>query len=707
MKTIRIAVALLLILCFSCRKETVSNHNIRIVCDTDGMSVKSTLNSDVLYRINDLNLFIYDSGGTLVESYYQSGSSCVSAIFPDAEALYDVFVIANTGVVEAPVRESDMAGIIYKYTDYTTLKESGLPMAGLFKGYNPEKDSAITIRRLAALFEITFDNVSSKADYTIKSGRLCNCALDIYPFSEGTAATSVLQAGDEFSAEDISALNRGEPVVLYTLENEQGVLLPGNSDPKKKVPSSLPAENACLCTYLEVTADVHTATTSFTDAHFRVYLGEDLTTDFNVRRNRFHYLELDFESDMVEDDGWRTEADDPEIEGSISMSKRVAEVMDGIDDVIYIYPHSDNGKEMGIVLQADDSELESAALSYVTEKVVHDGRPAIAVYLSSEHPIDALNDYVTPPDALKVHFSVTSDESLHGEPTVTSSFEVNVYHEVFPIYLQSYPYGGYMDMYAYSNNPFGTAFSGNISYRMGQQTGGYNVKFDNVIPSRSGAFLGRYSTYGSAGTWIDVRMKPVINGVPVDMYMGESSKICFGPGTALSPGNMESVSDGVEWHVYEGGFPSLETNTGFFLMFNTINGSAFIINDSCSGWNNQNLYSFDKFTGCPFYFMNGGLQVVAYYAYNEEPRYLDDSARVGFEVVAYEPGRDLEFNAGTPYTSYYTVFGALMGIMTQFWGNTHIWMDWQSYDYHTCLTINGCSCWAGAASGMMGCSLRI
>ncbi len=697
---------IVLLLFASCSRTESYTHTLRVVCDPSESPSRSSFPGGAVGGISDLNLFVYDSGGTLVEEYYQSGSTRVSAVFPDEAAEYDIYAVANVGRLSAPRRESEIERLIYEYDGYGAIAEKGLPMAGELLGCSPLDAGPVMVRCIAARYSVSFDNNSAKAEYVIKDVCLCNVPADIYPFGEGTSARHVLPCGDRLDPDDISSLNRGSSVTLYALENLQGVLLPDNTDPARKTPSDLTAEQSSLCTYLEVTADVLTTTSRFQDVRFRAYLGDDLTTDFNVRRNRSYRLRLDFESDMVVDDGWRVDADPPSVEGSLALSKTVAEVIKGIDDVIYVYTSSANEEEMDIVLSADGEEISAAGLSYVTERTVHEGKPAVAVRFTTSHPIDALNDLVSAPDALKVRFTVSSAEAIQGVPVLSTAFLVNVYHEVFPILLRARTSYLYKDMYAYSNSPFKIPFSGSFECICGQDANGISSEFSNAVPSMEGAFIARYYSYSDKGTRIKLEMEPVIDGRICEMYMGECSTARFGPGDGLSPRNMHSVSDGDNWYKYSDGYPLMDTNEGFSLLFRSSKGAMFLIDKSCSGWNSQNLYSFEKFEGCPYYFINGGLQVIAYYAFDDDPKYLDDSARIGYQVIAYEPGRDLEYGTGS-YEIHYTTFGALMGIMKQFWGNTHVWMEWQNYDYYSYLTINGCSCWAGATSGVMGCTYGI
>ena len=179
--------------------------------------------------------------------------------------------------------------------------------------------------------------------------------------------------------------------------------------------------------------------------------------------------------------------------------------------------------------------------------------------------------------------------------------------------------------------------------------------------------------------------------------MGTGTKAYFGPGTSLSPGNTPDYSSNGAYDFNVTGSPSATSYSNFTADFRSSSGLNFYMSSSCTGWNRQDSYSLSSFSGVPFYFVNGGLTCFERVLYMDEPKYLNDSARVGVEVHAYEPGRDLGM-----FSRSITSFGFKIGTMTQFLGQSHTWQNWKSYDYGVYMTINGCSSWPGASYSSTG-----
>jgi len=668
-----------------------------LCCDNDSGS-KTGL-SESAFQLHDASVFVYD-GDRLVTDAYSSSGGKITVLFPDAAQKYDVFVLANTGKVKAPSSESELRSLILEIPDLTGLSSRGIPMVGMLEAHLPEAATKVKVKMLCSQVELSFNHSAHSADYTIKSVRLGNCAGTVYPFAEASAADETVPFGDSLTVEEIASLQQGGKVFLYAIENMQGVLLPFNDDPYQKTPSNLPSsEVASRCTYLDVTADVLTPAALYSDVHFRTYLGEDITSDFNLVRSRNYRYELEFESNMIEESLWRIDPSQPLVLGEYQLSKTEAMVIQGISDTVFVSPVSANGKKLDFNISVEGADADKRALTVVEKDVIRNGKAAKALVISTSCPIDGLNDYKEEPDVKLCRVSICSRETFENVPLLKAEVDVKVFHQVFPIFLKTVPSGTRCKMYAYSNNPFKIPFSGSILVRQGQNLTGTARYFNSVVPDRGGALLAEIPCY-EGGMAIFLKMKPRIAGKETDMYMGNLSTEYFGPGTDHAPANGgKFVSDDVYSMEY-----CKATNPeyrNYLARMSCSSGYVFSLDSVTPGWNCQDLYTLSNFSGKPFYFLNGGLQIYVASKTEDAPKYLDDSGRVGFTVFAFEPGRDLCLD--TKYGSKgYCTFGALLGVMTQFFGNKHRWLAWRAYEYGVYLSINGCSCWAGATKGSIG-----
>ena len=699
---------------------------------------KSAFSSSALTKVSNVNIYVY-RGGSLIDSKYFGSASGITMDFPSNTDTYNVYMLANVGQFTAPSSESALKDVVYSFTDYGGFESKGFPMANSFLGYKPGSQTSFKLKRLIGMYSITMEKSSTVVSYRIKSLQMRNCARDIYPF--GTApATKFLESGDYLSSSDIATLNAGGSVNIYFLENRQGELLPNNRDPKQKIPDNLPDRTvASHCTYLQMQADVTTATAHFDNIYYRVYLGQNMTTDFSIVRSTLYNLNLDFATNLIADEGWRIEPEDPDVIGAINLNKTEAGVIKGIDDIIYVTTQSANGSPVDFTVIPNASEASAAGLTYTTFKTTYHGKSATAIRFSTSMAIDGLNSYNEAPEnnCKKVNVKIQSKDTYNGVPTISKNVVVRAYHQVFPIYFKAKQEGSYWYLYAYSNNPlklgyqiaFNTNSGQNSSYvRSGSGRFQRYAIEDNFFDedadwsvedytlNRNGSkvgCLGATSEY-SGGMRLNITVTPITDGnfttpysndcfleypkfTSTTAYMGTGTKAYFGPGTSLSPGNTPDFSSNSDYNFNISGSPTATSYSGFSTDFLSSSGYNFIMSSSSTGWNRQDSYSLSSFAGVPFYFVNGGLTCFEREAFVDEPKYLNDNGRVGVEIHAYEPGRDLGmFSRNT------TSFGFKIGTMTQFLGNIHTWQNWKSYDYTVYMTINGCSSWPGASYSSTG-----
>ena len=276
-------------------------------------AVRSSVSPDES-ALEDLNLVIYDEG-TLYASCFFDNLSDVSLSL-DVGRIYDVYALANVGEVKPARNEEDFL------TDFC-LKINGveeldgcLPMASscvpvtVSVGMTPVR---IELVRLVSKVNFAVENDALEG-LRIESVRLCQSALKVFPFNnfggEGSKATASAETadGDYASEGDLDVLNTGGAVCFYTLENCQGVLLPDNDDPWRKVPESL-GEEAGLATYIEVGCRFDDAASCEGTVLYRFYLGKDDCSDFNVVRNSDVSVTLCLTEDGINRVSWKVEAD--------------------------------------------------------------------------------------------------------------------------------------------------------------------------------------------------------------------------------------------------------------------------------------------------------------------------------------------------------------------------------------------------------------
>ena len=291
------------------RVTGVQSEAVTVRCEvTAGTPTRSSIDADE-DALEDINLYAYCDGKLEAMLYTQSPEDIRMKLYKGRT--YNMYALANMGEVEAPVSEEDMKDHRYSVGSLREI-EGAFPMAWMKEGFTIEGSSpflGISLERLLARISFSIDR-SELDDFQVTAIKLRQGALGVYPFREESRAESASDVadGDWASASDLSTVNAGGEIAFYALENRQGVLMPGNSDPWSKTPDGIP-DNSELCTYLEMTSSYsgqyQGVTVSSDKVTYRFYLGEDNCTDFNVIRNKDVKINLKVTEDRIFDESWR------------------------------------------------------------------------------------------------------------------------------------------------------------------------------------------------------------------------------------------------------------------------------------------------------------------------------------------------------------------------------------------------------------------
>ena len=316
--------------------------------------------------ISNVNLYIYKAG-KLEWQLYQESSSPITVKLIEG-GCYSVYAIANTGQLSAPSLESGL----HSFSIDTGLSGGGtVPMATVsgrsltVSGNAAQNQITLELVRLFAKYAFRLDKSGLEyGDFAVSSVRLRQVSSSVEVFNPEYKALSESGVfdGDYASAADISNVNSSGAIYLYIPENLQGTLLPGNSDPwaKEYFNSSLSSVRK-LCSFLEVEG-VYTDNSGGLSARhkYKMYLGSDATTNFDVRRNTSYDLTLSVSDLGIFRDSWKVTRSDVSDSRSLSFSPRTVEIPSlgsGVTDIVC----SPAGIDYSLVW--DESAFASAALS--------------------------------------------------------------------------------------------------------------------------------------------------------------------------------------------------------------------------------------------------------------------------------------------------------------------------------------------------------
>ena len=459
------------------------------VPDGAGKMTRSSFSDVDCDRITDLNVFVYHQGRLLSECcrYFDDMSSPMLS-FPADRDGFGIYMVGNVGRVLPPDKESELGDLRCVLPSYAEFRAKGFPVAERFLDYRRGDPAHFKVKRLVGQYDISMRVSADDAEYVVKDVRLKNCARDMCPFGSGVPAEVFTCScnpddcccGDYLTDSDVAKLNAGETVTLYFVENVQGVLLPDNTDRKKKIPSSLNGVDGVVadrCTYLEITADVTTSSARYHDGKYRFYLGQDLTTDFSIKRNTLYSVTLDFTQNMVSEEEWRIEVDAPDFV-PVKFDKEEAMVVKGAEDMIYVQAYDHDGA----LLDFDVEVLSSNGYVNVQKVANKDYREqsalgkSLGLKFTSNVDIDGLYSFEEEPDCITEIVRVSSKETYNGRPVYFKDIPVRIYHKLFPLLIKlekgdCYLYPG-QGMTVYNvvlrgRNPMGLALKVDTEYYYG------------------------------------------------------------------------------------------------------------------------------------------------------------------------------------------------------------------------------------------------
>ena len=245
-------------------------------------------------EIRDIQIVITKEDGSVFDVLY-SDSSSELGFTGNVGSRYHIWAAANLGEkVDVHDLQDFTAGT--RSITKAGIAASGIPM---FNGPDGQEilltddSGAVTVflTRMLARVDLKVDTrlLKMQSQFNVKSVSIYNAINTYSPFTPSVRQEHrgrVEYTFDSASSSDVSILNRGGTISLYAFENMQGTLLPGNTDPWKKVPSSL-GDAGDYCSYLEVACSY-----GYDDVTYRMYLGKDATENFDVERNTVYRVTL-------------------------------------------------------------------------------------------------------------------------------------------------------------------------------------------------------------------------------------------------------------------------------------------------------------------------------------------------------------------------------------------------------------------------------
>lgn len=317
------------------KKDTVK---IDVNFKLSGIESKSEVEvNDVL--LEDVNVYIVDELGSVIYKGYHT-----SAVDLEIEAyemmLYSVYAIANAGEALDVRNVEEIEGLVYTIPDisHITSPNGAVLMSGKTDpqlltathttGYtatasgadscygniatkgNNSKSVTVYLTRCIAKVKLTADysQLNDDVEITVTKVQLKNAPGKVNIFGESKISQKVDALDGEVVFRPSSTdLTRG--LIFHQFENMQGTLQPGNTSQQDKQWS---ANNpySDICSYIELKA-IYSSPRKYGDILYRFYLGKDMVSNYDIKRNTQLNITVSFINDGgVDENTWRVDNSD-------------------------------------------------------------------------------------------------------------------------------------------------------------------------------------------------------------------------------------------------------------------------------------------------------------------------------------------------------------------------------------------------------------
>lgn len=332
-----ITLVLVTLLSWSCAREAFGpettlqeqGRNVLIRFDFAQATRSSAFSDSETSSISSIQLLAYRDGQFAASAFTDGAAAAEPGIYVPAGYSYNFYLLANAAELDSsviPADERALQGLRVQLPQSGALMPMSASVRGVqVKGGAPQR-VAVSLVRMMARVRLKLD-ASALPGLRISSVQLRQAAADYTPWAQRSAATSAFDF-DSASASDLALLNSGESADFYVLENCRGTLLPGNTDHWAKIPQAIGSDP--LCTYIEVGAVFEGNAKYSGEVTYRLYLGQDATTNFDILRNQDMLITMRLSEDGLQKGiDWKVDVsgldtgEDPEYpEGDLYMAQK-------------------------------------------------------------------------------------------------------------------------------------------------------------------------------------------------------------------------------------------------------------------------------------------------------------------------------------------------------------------------------------------------
>ncbi len=258
--------------------------------------------------IRDLNIFIFNTDGMLLDQSYYSAITGNTISINTTSGYRNIGVVANWGSQMTTVTsQPDFNDALF--TPTSPLSPAFCPMSALQTNVaipvgKTVSIAPITVSRLYSKVTVTFNSRGVTPGVVIRPTKivLCQVPKSCHLCNTNIPTANLLLRGDSLAAATGLFFDKHATATpLYLLENMQGDN-GTTTDERYKTPAS---GKASLCSYLEVTAD-YSSPKKKGVVVYRYYLGKNVLTNFDMQRNTWYQISIAFNGQGgIAENTWR------------------------------------------------------------------------------------------------------------------------------------------------------------------------------------------------------------------------------------------------------------------------------------------------------------------------------------------------------------------------------------------------------------------
>ena len=280
MKKLIYTVVCMMLFCCACsdadielNPATQAKQQLAMTFRCGAMSPTRAATNDT--RIDDINLYLFPVNGGQARHVYIAPVRPVVLELPKGD--YTLYAIANLGH-DAGERTQDFVRSLRVERDPLALADAPFPMSAQ-QAVTVRGDTQIAVSLVRAVAKVNF-SYTVAADFA-KSFRVKSVQLRSVPLTAALLGSSRADAAGEVAdMEKVSATGTEYNATYYLLENRQGQVA-GIGSQQQKDEAHAPE----YATYIAIEGKAANV-----KVVYRIYLGENNTTDFNVVRNRVYNI---------------------------------------------------------------------------------------------------------------------------------------------------------------------------------------------------------------------------------------------------------------------------------------------------------------------------------------------------------------------------------------------------------------------------------